>query len=85
MIEDHLIERKGLKEGRVESNVDSRIIHQVEFIIWINQTLSFQVSIKNGSLERGHFSLLRGLAAHGWVNRAPTWKANMEVMNSRDI
>jgi hypothetical protein len=50
MIEDHLVERKGLKEG-------FKVIHQIKSITRINQTISFQVSIKNGSLERGHFSL----------------------------
>jgi hypothetical protein len=43
------VERKGLKEG-------FKVIHQVKSIIWINQTKLFQVSIKNDSLERGHFS-----------------------------
>jgi hypothetical protein len=36
------VESKGLKEG-------IKIIHQVEFIIWINQTKQIQVSIKNSS------------------------------------
>jgi len=36
------VESKGLKEG-------IKIIHQVEFIIWINQTKKIQVSVKNGS------------------------------------
>jgi hypothetical protein len=39
-----------------------------------------QISVNNGSLEKGHFSLLKGHAAHEWENRAPAWKANMEVV-----
>jgi hypothetical protein len=50
IIGDHLVERKGLKEG-------FKITHQIKSITWINQAMPFQVSIKNGSLERGHFSL----------------------------
>jgi hypothetical protein len=45
------VERKGLKEG-------FEIIHQVKSITWINQTKSIQVSVKNDSLERDHFSLV---------------------------
>ena len=45
------VERKGLKEGFM-------VTHQVKSITWINQTKSIQVSVKNGSLERGHFSLV---------------------------
>jgi hypothetical protein len=51
MIGDYLVERKGLKEG-------FKVTYQIKSITWINKTMSFQVSIKNGSLERGHFSLL---------------------------
>jgi hypothetical protein len=50
MFGDILVERKGLKE-------EFKVTHQIKSIIWINQTMSFQVSIKNDSLE-GHFSLL---------------------------
>jgi len=35
------------------------------FITWINQSKAIQVSVKNGSLERGHFSLWGGRAARG--------------------
>jgi hypothetical protein len=73
MIEDHLIERKGLKEG-------FKVTHQIKFIIWINQTTSFQVSIKNDSLERDHFSLVRGLSPFVGKTKCGTWKANMEVV-----
>jgi hypothetical protein len=45
------VERKGLKEEFMAT-------HQVKSIIWINQTKSIQVSIKDSSLERGHFSLV---------------------------
>ena len=54
-VEDHLVERKGLKEGRVGLKQEIKALHQVEFIIWINQTKSLEVSIKDGSLKRGHF------------------------------
>jgi hypothetical protein len=37
------VESKGLKEARI------KIIHLVEFTIWINQTKKIQVSVKNGS------------------------------------
>jgi hypothetical protein len=39
------VESKGLKE-RI------KIIHQVEFIIWINQTKQIQVSIKDSSWRK---------------------------------
>ena len=45
------VERKGLKEGFM-------VTHQVKSITLINQTKSIQESIKNGSLERDHFSLV---------------------------
>jgi hypothetical protein len=81
IIGDHLVkrkrlkqvERKGLKEGFI-------VTHQIKFITWINQTMSFQVSIKNGSLERGHFSLVRGLPPCVGETKFGTWKANMEVV-----
>ena len=59
MIGDHLVERKGLKQvERKELKEGFKVTHQVKSIIWINQTKSFQVSVKNGSVERGHFSLV---------------------------
>ena len=50
-IEDLLVERKGLKEVERKGLKEARIkiIHQVEFIIWINQAKEIQVSIKDGS------------------------------------
>jgi hypothetical protein len=53
---------------------------KIEFIIWINQTISFQVSIKSGPLEKGHFSLVRGLPPCVGEIKFGTWKANMEVV-----
>ena len=59
MIGDHLIERKGLKQVERKGLKEGfKITHQIKSNIWINHTMSFQVSIKNGSLERGHFSLV---------------------------
>ena len=56
-IENHLIERKGLKQvERKELKEGFKVTHQVKSIIWINQSKLFQVSVKNGSLERGHIS-----------------------------
>jgi hypothetical protein len=58
MIEDHLVERKGLRQVERKGLKEGfKVTHQIKSITWINQTMSFQVSIKNGSLERGHFSL----------------------------
>jgi hypothetical protein len=62
MIGDHLVERKGLKQVERKGLKEGfRITHQIKSIILINQTISFQLSIKSGSLERGHFSLVMGL------------------------
>ena len=59
MIGDHLIERKGFKQvERKGLKEEFKIIHQDKSIIWINQTKSFKVSVKDGSLERGHFALV---------------------------
>jgi hypothetical protein len=57
-IENHLVERKGLKEGFM-------VTHYIKSTTWINQSNAIQVGIKNSSLERGHFSLCEGLAARG--------------------
>jgi hypothetical protein len=59
MIGDHLVERKGLKQvERKRLREEFKVTHQIKSITWINPTMLFQVSIKNGSLEKGHFSLL---------------------------
>jgi hypothetical protein len=59
MIGDYLVERKWLKQVERKGLKEGfKVTHQIKSITWINQTMSFQVSIKNGSLERGHFSLL---------------------------
>ena len=59
LVEDHLVERKGLKQVEINGLKEGfKVTHQVKSIIWINQTKSFQVSVKNGSLERGHFTLV---------------------------
>jgi hypothetical protein len=59
MIGDYLVERKGLKQVERKGLKEGfKVTHQIKSITWINQIMSFQVSIKNGSLERGHFSLL---------------------------
>ena len=54
---DHLEERKGLKQVESKGLKEARIkiIHQVEFIIWNNQTKQIQVRIKDSSW-RDHFS-----------------------------
>ena len=58
MIENHLVERKGLKQVERKGLKEGfKVIHQIKSITWINQTKSIQVSIKSGSLEKGHFSL----------------------------
>ena len=58
-IGDLLVERKELKQvERKELKERFMVTHQVKSITWINQTKSIQVSVKNGSLERGHFSLV---------------------------
>ena len=59
MIGEHLVERKGLKQVERKGLKEGfKVIHQVKSITWINQSKSFQVSVKNGSLERDHFSLV---------------------------
>jgi hypothetical protein len=58
MIGDHLVERKGFKQVERKGLKERfKVAHQIKSITWINQTMLFQVSIKNGSLERCHFSL----------------------------
>jgi hypothetical protein len=73
MIEDYLVERKWLKKG-------VKVTHQIKSNTWINQTISIQVSIKNSSLERGHFSLVRDLPPFIGKIKFRTWKANMKVV-----
>ena len=47
---DHLVERKGLKQVESKGLKEGiKIIYEVEFIIWINQTKQIQVSIKDSS------------------------------------
>ena len=59
MIGDHLVERKWLKQVERKGLKEGiKVTHQVKSITWINQTKLIQVSIKNGSLKRGHFSLV---------------------------
>ena len=58
-IGNHLVERKGFKQVERKGLKEwINVTHQVKSITWINQTKSIQVSVKNGSLERGHFSLM---------------------------
>ena len=58
-IEDHLVQRQGLKQVERKGLKERLMVtHQIKSITWINQTKSIQESIKNGSLERGHFSLV---------------------------
>jgi hypothetical protein len=66
MIRDLLVERKGLKQVERKGLKEGfKVTRQIKSITWINQTMSFQVSIKNDSLDRGHFSLWLGLATFG--------------------
>ena len=55
------VERKGLKEGfkviyQIKSNNMDQSTKSFKWIKWFSFKL-FQVSIKDGSLERGHFAL----------------------------
>jgi hypothetical protein len=55
-IRNHLVERKGLKQVERKGLKEGiKVTHQVESITWINKSSHFK-SIKDGSLERGHFS-----------------------------
>jgi hypothetical protein len=82
MIRDHLVERKGLKQvERVGlecrfKDYSSRLSSSFGSI----KLFFFQVSIKSGSLEKGHFSLVRGLPSCVGETKFGTWKANMEVV-----
>ena len=59
IIGDLLVERKEVKQvERKELKEGFMVTHQVKSITLINQTKSIQESIKNGYLERGHFSLV---------------------------
>jgi hypothetical protein len=59
IIGDSLVERKGLRQVEIKGLKEGfKVIHQVKSIIWVNQTKLFQLGIKDGSLERGHFSLV---------------------------
>ena len=50
MIEDHLVERKGLKQVERKGLKEGiKVTHQVKSIIWINQSSYAYVSVKNGS------------------------------------
>ena len=50
IIGDLFMERKGLKE-------EFKVIHQIKSNNMDQSNKIFQVSIKDGSLERGHFAL----------------------------